>query len=180
MPTRHATRGMLVAIAYLATGCAPRYMLTERVPPTGLTWSWHALCPTAETLKANPLMGEDLQNALDEWQVEGWSVGVEDAPGCVPVHLVEAGEDWPLPGAVGVAEFGYDGQPTSLWFDLEFWLTCPMARWALLLHEVGHAVGHWEHRDGGLMSSTTTCNPGWVAVDGESREYATLRRAGEL
>lgn len=174
------TRVALLAIAYLATGCTQRYQLTEVRTGPKQTWAWHTFCPSPETLDANPHMLSDLQGALDEWQVSGWSVGSYDVLGCVPVHLVVPDASWPIPGAIGAAEFARDGQPLSLWFDLTFWTKCPSARWALVLHEVGHAVGHWEHRDGGVMSSGLGCDPGWVAVDGESLDYADARRSGML
>lgn len=156
------TRAALLALCLSA--CATSVPPPSREPQV-------TLC----VLDASDVVARALRGAVALWQVD-W--GVESATAsewaaapemCVPVYAVGDTSTWP---AEQVAQTLFDAEtrrPVAIELGWVWWETCPRARWATLLHEVGHAAGHRHHTHAGVMAREVACTPpeGLTPTDSE-------------
>lgn len=170
--------------------------LIDPRPTNGYVWGAHELCVVGDWDDSDAAELADLTDlAVDAWGVrdEGWSVTRIDwrhideqyasgaSLGCVPVYLAGALEvqSWPPQRAAQTMFWPDSLQPVIVAYDRAYWRACPRAHTVLVLHEIGHAVGHVEHtvRDG-VMRPEVDCDAEPIDVDTRARETAARRRQG--
>ncbi len=181
------------AFALLTTACtlpaAPLEVVEPR-PVYPAPWPAVTVC----VLDAPLALSDVIRAALDVWGAYDWQVYPDTAASwmtrnasretydCVPIVLVPAeyASAWPEGRVAQTSMRPGTLEPLSIEISEEWWARCPWARWATLLHEVGHAVGHPEHTVAEtVMSREVACSPERELLpDARSVERARRRRAG--
>jgi hypothetical protein len=112
----------------------------------------------------DPLLYELVRDALDVWRVDAdVRRGLPATAGehCTLVGMVEGfGESRTDEGdyEVGRTQVSFAHGPTLVLFARWYWERCPSARWRLVVHEIGHSVGHLGHSSAGYaMAPTVDC-----------------------
>lgn len=177
---------LIAAWGALAIGCTSTTARLRELRPVGDPWPVYTLCVRQDGSDDARELLALVQAAVEAWGVS-WSVTtyerLEDALAtpCVPIEIDPDRTGWD-DGEVGLTLLRHFGQlPMWVGVSAEFWDGCPEARWPLVLHEIGHAVGHAEHTVArGVMYPTVLCWPVDVAeVSDQHRTTAARRRAGE-
>ncbi len=175
----------ICAIASVSA-CAPAaYPLIDPVAPLAPS-DWQDVRAVCVTPSDNAVgLGAELSAALDAWEVSlpVVVIATDKAPTwCLPVVLVDHAptkeDSW-----VGLtSSFVERWRPLSVVISAPYWHVCPLARSWVVRHEIGHALGHLEHRAGGLMAETIRCNdtPVDPVPDYHERAHAARRRQGAV
>lgn len=173
-------RWILGFCAILVPACGSVNLRSDPGYPTDPTpWAPQILCVSPD-FEPQEGMIEAVREALGEWGVHDWEVIGEYRPGCVPIRVAppDEVETWPS-GWIAVTKISRrTGVPQDLAIDGTWFLECPWARWATLVHEVGHAVGHAGHRLSGAMRPDIGCYQISAQVSHEDRADARDRRMG--
>lgn len=167
-----------------AVGCAPGgYPLTEVEAPIAPS-DWDAVRAVCITPIDNALgLGAEISAALDAWGVSLPVVVIatpEVSAWCLPVVLVDHVPTKDNPWVGLTSAYVERWRPLSVVISAPYWHACPLARSWVVRHEIGHAVGHQEHRTDGLMGERIGCNDIAIkpAPDYYEKRHAERRRRG--